>query len=272
MNLIKYIKNGLKYMRDGGVTQVTQTFSYDSVKFAGKTVVITGGTSGIGLATAQRFQMEGAKTILTGRDQSKIDDAINKCSGNVEGYLWDLNEGDNKAHIADLFDKYGDIDILVSNAGIYSSASFKDMTEEQFDEVLNTNLKAPYFISQAYLSEIINRQLMSKRHNEVFVISNRSLIKDTNPYGISKTGLYCFERGFAAEAAAYNLVVNGVSPGITASKINGIDIASNAYCEGNRDKRVCTPEEIAETIAFLCSDAGSHMIGEVIVDDGGETL
>lgn len=272
--MIGYVRNGLQYIKEGGLTVCDIQVGEGQGRFKGKTILVTGGGSrGIGHAVARFYIREGARVIITGRNTEKLAN-VQKELG-VDIMEWDIRDTKAAAlNMRTVYDKYGDIDILINNAGVYDNHNFLEMKEEDYDQVMDTNLKGTYFLTQAYVNEGLSRGLFQKQkqHNIAFVVSNRSVLRDVNPYGISKWGLLCFVKGLAEMMCKYHVMVNGVSPGMTASDINGIDVTKNAFNAGIPDKRIASAEEVAEVILFLTGSSAKHIIGEIITVDGGEAL
>lgn len=271
--MYQYAANLKRYIKEGGVIQCKIITSEACERYAGKVVCITGGGSGIGFALASKYISEGANVIIVGRDELKLKNAVKQLNNKATYIVWDIcNMAEAVKNIEKVFSIYGNVDIWINNAGIYDMHSFLNMTEEIYDSVMTTNLKSVYFLSQAYIKYILKNGLEKNVHRILNIVSIRSKTKDTNPYGISKWGVECFTKGLASEARRYNILVNGISPGVTASEINGADIEKNAYYRGSYDSRVAAAEEIAKMAAFITSDYANHMIGEIVIVDGGETL
>ena len=236
-----------------------------------KNILVTGGSSGIGLAIAKKFLSLGAKVIITGRDLDKLQrvkQGMNSC--NLMILQWDVSnieEIDNK--IEDVLEQSGQIDVLINNSGIYAPNNFFNTDEKTYDEVMNINLKGMFFISQKTAKYFIKNKIKGKIIN---IGSVRGIQSSSEAYGISKWGVRGLTKGLAKDLIQYGIIANAIAPGVTATDINKIDIGENVSCDSSLDKRVATPEEIAEIATFLVSDASNHIIGQTIVCDGGETL
>lgn len=233
----------------------------------GKRVLITGGTSGIGMALAKKCLNEGANVVITGRSKEKLERISKEINNKKLNFLvWDVKDIKNiDEKIKETTRLMGGIDILYNNAGIYSETEFLQVDEKEYNDILDTNLKSIFFLSQNIAKYFKSNKLKGKIIN---TISIRGYQATVEPYGISKWGLIGLTRGLAKELIKDNIIVNGIAPGITASGINGINVYEDAYTDSTLDKRVALPEEIAEIGVFL----GSDSIGQVIVCDGGETL
>lgn len=268
MSLIRKVLNRLRPKK---IVQVNvSTINYvDLLK--DKNVLITGGSSGIGLAIAKKCLSLGAKVVVTGRNIGKLNDVSAQINNkNFFAIEWDISQV-NKASekISEALQKIGKIDILVNNSGIYTHDTFFSIDEKNFDDVMNTNIKGLFFTTKVIVEYFIQNCIKGKVIN---IGSIRSIQGTTEPYGISKWGVRGLTNGLAKDLIKYGIIVNAVAPGITATGINNIDIGKDASNNSALNNRVATAEEIAEIAVFLASDAANHIIGQTIVCDGGETL
>jgi oxidoreductase, short chain dehydrogenase/reductase family protein len=240
-----------------------------------KVILITGGTSGIGKALTKRCLEEGAKVIITGRKEEtlkKIKEEFN--NKNLETIQWNIgqiNLIEEKFREAERY--FGKIDIIFNNAGIYTDKNYLEITEEEYNSIVDINTKCIFFICQYFMKTLIAQNRKGKIINTVSIRGQQGAYE---PYGISKWGVWGLTRGLAKKGIKNGIIVNGIAPGITAPGIAGagyrIDPEENAYYENNGDNRVALSEEIAEIGIFLASNASNHIVGQVIVCDGGETL
>jgi len=273
IKIINSIKNFLKYIHYGGVVYVNISQINHGKILKEKKILITGGSSGIGYAIAKKFLNEGAKVVITGRDTKNLLMAAKALNSNMLFYLqWDISDSSiSKSKLAEVHAILGGIDVVINNAGLYTSTSFSDINEEIWDDVLNTNLKGLFFMCQAQAEYFINEN--KERGGKILNISSiRGFQGDCGPYGVSKWGVNGLTKGLARDLISKNILVNAIAPGITATKINGIDVNKNAYSSEPRNKRIALPEEIAELALFLASDASNNIVGQIIVCDGGTTL
>ena len=270
--LLRLIKNFLICLKTGSKPiQVSVSQIVYEKLFEEKHILVTGGTSGIGLEIAKKFLSLGAKVTITGRNIDKLN-AIKKEIQNESLFVteWDISSTniiDEK--VDETIEKMGKIDILINNSGIYAPNNFFNTDEKLFDEIMNTNLKGLFFTSKKIAEYFIKNSIKGKIIN---ISSVRSIQGGAEPYGISKWGVRGLTQGLARDLAKYGIVVNAVAPGITATGINGISIQNNAFTSSSLDNRVAIPQEIAEIVIFLSSSASNHIIGQTIVCDGGETL
>lgn len=243
-------------------------------KLEGKVAVITGGNSGIGRATAKEFKQEGARVVITGRDQKTLDEAKREIGGDI---LAVRSDASNLAEIDRLFaavkEKFGKIDVLFVNAGIATFTPLETVTEELFDQIMNTNFKGAYFTIQKALP------LLS---DNASVILNSSIVAhiglpSSSVYSASKAALISLARTLSADLVGRGIRVNAVSPGPISTPIFGRMGQSPDELEGMKKqfedqvpmKRFGRPEEIAKTVLFLASSDSSFLLGTEIVADGG---
>jgi NAD(P)-dependent dehydrogenase (short-subunit alcohol dehydrogenase family) len=245
-----------------------------SRKLEGKVAVVTGGNSGIGLATAKRFVAEGAYVFITGRRQVQLDLAVKEIGNNVSGVQGDVaNLADLDRLYATVKAKKGRIDILFANAGSAELAPLGKITEEHFDEIFNTNVKGMLFTVQKALplipdgaSIILNASIVASTGNPAFSV-----------YSATKAAVRSFARTWILDLKERKIRVNAISPGpIGTPGLDGL-----AQTEGVGDQlqasligsvplgRLGTPDEIARAAVFLASDDSSYVTGTELFVDGG---
>lgn len=240
----------------------------------GKVAVITGGNSGIGLATAQRFVQEGAYVFITGRRQAELDKAVALIGRNVtavQGDITKLQDLDGMA--AAVKAEKGIVDIIVSNAGLTEQASIDSLTEEHFDKTFNLMAKAPVFLVQKLLP------LMTGGGSIILVGSAMHLmgIPGHTTYAATKAALRSYARTWAAEFKGRNIRVNTLSPGVTDTPILDSQATTseareslvNMYLSMIPIGRLARAEEIANAAVFLGSDQSSYLTGSDLMADGG---
>lgn len=266
--VLRYILKGIPEQK---ILKCDIVESKATQKLAGKHVIITGGGHGLGYYIARKSVQEGAKVLITGRNEDKLKEASRKigCSyivfdvTNIEGIPHFIEEA------ATMLD--GRIDCLVNNAGIsLHEKGMMDVTLETFDKQLATNLKAPYFLSQEFLRHC--GKTNNKNASIIFMASERGLYCDEIPYGLIKAAIISLTRGMARRQIKNGIRVNAVAPGITESDMTIADRNSDMTCHYNCGGRFFLPEEVAETTVFLMSDAASCISGEVIACDQGNYL
>ena len=269
--ILKWVKNFVKYIRVGGVAYVNISQISRGRILDGKKIIVTGGSSGIGYAIAQKFINEGAEVLITGRSRDKLKNIQKKINSKFCKILeWDISNSDlAKSKIKEAKNILGRIDIFVNNAGVFNEKCFQEITEGDWDSIMNTNIKGLYFATQSICEYYLENHASGKIIN---ISSNRGILGDFGPYGVSKWGVVGLTRGLGRDLISKGIIVNGIAPGITATAINNIDINENAYSNEPRNRRIALPEEIAEIAIFLASDAANHIVGQTIICDGGESL
>src|SRR6266508_142428 len=243
-------------------------------RFAGKTVIVTGGNRGIGRAIAERFAAEGANVMVVGRDQESIDATVAALDGGAWGLRADVTKSDLiRQVVGEATRRWRTIDVLVNNAGIGYDTPFLELPEDQWDEVIATNLRAPFLLSQLVCRETV-------KHGRGVVIHIASIDASGadgpySSYNASKAGLLGLSRTMALELGPLGIRVNCVSPGFTRT-----DMTENAVAPELMDyllhrfdrvpmRRLVEPGEIAAACAFLASDDASAITGiDVTVDCG----
>jgi NAD(P)-dependent dehydrogenase (short-subunit alcohol dehydrogenase family) len=247
-------------------------------RLKGKTALVTGGTTGIGLATAKLFITEGARVIVTGRAPATIKSAQAELGDNAIVIKSDATSLPDMDALAEkVKERFGRLDVLFVNAGYGEFVPFEAVTEKLYDEMLNLNAKGPYFIVQKLAP------LMPDGSSVVFTTSlaNRKGMPVLSAYGAAKAALRALTRSLAAAFAPRGIRVNAVSPGPIEStailqKIGmPKEAADQVYiqmAESVPMKRLGQPEEVAKAVAFLAIDATYTTGAELMVDGGWSQL
>jgi len=245
---------------------------------SGKVALVTGAYRGLGFSIAQGLAHAGATVVLNGRKQEALDEAAQKLSAQhlaVSTAVFDVTDRAAIATgVAAVITRHGAIDILFNNAGIQRRGAFVDFAQEQWDEVIATNLTAPFAMSQAVLPGMI----ASRRGKILHVASLMSeLARPTVvPYTAAKGGVRQLTRGMAVELAQHNIQVNAIAPGYFATEMNRalIDNAEfNAWvCKRTPAGRWGEPDELAGLAVFLASRASNYVTGQMFVIDGGMSV
>ena len=272
MRIGKYFKRMFKYIisehkQDIVYAQICQKKS--SEIFNGKVAIITGGGHGIGFYIAKRLISDGAVVIITGRNEVKLKSAKKELGKNCEYIVMDVtNIENNDRIIKNIYKKYGKLDFLINNAGIsLHEGSILDVTEQDYDNQFNTNLKASYFLSKSYINEYLKNK--QKNGNIIFISSQRGSQCDELPYGLTKVAINSLTQCLGKKYYKKGIRVNAISPGVTASDLTKID--KNKDLGNDRSNgRYFVQEEIAEVVAFIASDYSKCMSGDIINCDGGE--
>ena len=242
----------------------------------GRFALITGGTSGIGFAIAEIFLRSGASVCITSRSQERINNAIKKLENtasehnvHVYGYVLDSrNVSSYDSAICSIAEMEGKVDILVNNAGI-SGGDIPTVSEEEYDNILDTNLKGVFFLSRTLGKYFKEHHI---KGNILNIASSSSLRPAGSAYTVSKWGIRGLTLGLAKSLAPYGIIVNGVAPGPTATPMLNKNGSDNIAINGIPAKRYALPEEIANMALFLVSDMGRMVLGDVVYMTGGAGL
>jgi NAD(P)-dependent dehydrogenase (short-subunit alcohol dehydrogenase family) len=238
-------------------------------KLEGKVAVITGGSTGIGLATAKRFAEEGAYVFITGRRQAELDAAAKEIGPKAVAVKADAS---NMADLAHLFDTVkaarGKIDILFANAGVYDFTPFGKITEESYDKMFDINVKGVLFTVQQAVplisdggSIILTGSVSGSKGFESFTV-----------YNATKAAIRSFARTWTSDLKARGIRVNVVSPGPIQTP--GFDVFANDDVKQYLKSmvplgRIATADEVAKAVLFLASDDSSYVAGVELFVDGG---
>jgi NAD(P)-dependent dehydrogenase (short-subunit alcohol dehydrogenase family) len=243
-------------------------------RLEGKIALITGGNSGIGLATAKQFVNEGAYVFITGRREPELAAAVKEIGRNVIGVRGDVSKlGDLDRLFAQIKREKGKLDIVFANAGTAQLASFGDITEEHYDTIFTINVKGVLFTVQKALA------LMRDGGS---IVLNASIFGSKGPagwsvYSATKAAVRSFARTWTADLNDRRIRVNAVSAGFTDTPgLGGLLDASGAGEQRRKTMsdlvplgRFATPDEIAKTVVFLASDDSSYVTGTELFVDGG---
>jgi len=243
-------------------------------RFEGKTVVITGGNSGIGLATAKLFHDEGAKVAISGRDQKTLDEAVKTIGNGTLAVKADVSKlADIDKLFAEVTAKFGKIDVLFANAGIAKFSPAADSGEPLFDETFNINVKGLYFTLQKALPLL---------NDNAGIVLNSSVVSTkgyagSSIYSATKAAVRSLARTFGAELVDRGIRVNVVSPGPIETPIlekGGMAAAAiDQFAENIKNrvpmKRFGRPEEVGHAVLFLASNEASYITGVDLNVDGG---
>jgi NAD(P)-dependent dehydrogenase (short-subunit alcohol dehydrogenase family) len=240
-------------------------------KLEGKVAVITGGNSGIGLATAKLFSMEGALVIVVGRDEKTLENVRHEGIETVRADVSQMSDLDRM--YSEIGGKHGRIDILFANAGVASFVPLPDVSEKFYDQIMDINVKGLFFTVQKALR-------LMKAGGSIILTSSSfhgRAMPGGSVYGASKAAVRSLGRGFAADLAEGGIRVNVLTPGPVETPIFGKMGFSETQLKSMSEtiksrtplKRMGRPEELAKVALFLASDDSSFMLGSEVAADGG---
>jgi glucose 1-dehydrogenase len=241
------------------------------MRFTEKVVVITGAGSGIGFEVAKQFVAEGAKVVLNDFNEALALEATKKIGGECFPFAGDASKiGFIYELVAFAIEKFGKIDIAIANAGLTLEGNFLDFQEEDFDKMMNLNLKGSFYLAQAFA-----KQVKTQGSGGKFIVTSSTVgtqsFPDLTAYGMTKSALKMMARALVKDLSPLKININCVAPGATLTErtlilnpnyeqdwSDSIPIGSLAY-----------PIDIAKTILFLCSEDARHIQGQTILVDGG---
>lgn len=242
-----------------------------------KTILITGGTSGIGFACAQYLLQQKYQVIITGQNSNNVQKALDQLENQATGYVSDTSSVHEIALLAKKVKaEFDTLDGLFINAGIFKAASFENTTEALFEETMNVNFKGAFFTIQHFIPLL---------KNPASIVLNTSVVtfksfKDTSAYTASKAALESIAKVLNVELKDKGIRINTISPGVTRTPIQqksgmteeAIDALMDHFSAAAPLGRIVNPEDIAPIVAFLMSDQTVALRNATIVVDGGSTL
>lgn len=252
----------------------------ETMKLKGKVALITGGTEGMGFATAELFLDEGAKVVITGRSNEKGAKALKtlRKHGEVAFVRGDVSKAaDAKRMVDAAVRKHGRIDILFNNAGVYLEKLAEDTSEAEWDRVLDINLKGTFLVSKYVIPHMKKRRsgVIVNNSSDAGLVGNRTC----PAYCASKGAITIMTKAMALDYAPFGIRVNSVNPGCIDTPM----LAYEAESSGNFDRymkktnedhpigRIGRPDEVAHAVLFLASDEASFVTGAALSIDGGLT-
>ncbi|MBI1342219.1 MAG: glucose 1-dehydrogenase [Terrimonas sp.] len=241
-----------------------------------KIAIVTGGGSGIGLAITEKFIREGITTVIIGRDEKNLNRAKEKLGEHCYPLRGDLSDLASIPELVNtIIKQFGRIDILVNNAGINHKKDFTEVTDEEFQQVINTNLTAVFVMSRE-----VTRHMLLQGSGSIIHISSMAAqygLPKVIAYSASKTAIDGMTRAMAVELSPKGIRVNAIAPGFIVTAMT--DAALNADPE--RKNKVFsrtpmgymgTPDDIAEAAFFLAGDSSKYITGVVLPVDGGNSI
>jgi len=246
---------------------------------SGKTAIVTGGNQGIGFAIARGLASAGATVVIANRravEGQSAAESLKKEGLNAVAIPADVSSMSSVASLVSrVISDFGKIDILVNNAGIISRKPAEEITEEEWDRIMNTNLKGLFFCCQLVGKEML-RSKKGKIINTSSVIATK-VQPLRSVYAISKAGVSHLTRALALEWSKYNINVNAIAPGVTITPLNKryfdehpeeLAELANSTPKG----RVASPQDYVGAAIFLASDASDYVTGQTLIVDGGMAI
>ena len=241
-----------------------------------RTAIVTGGGSGIGLAIADRFIKADIRTIIIGRDPQKLAAAQQQLGDNCHPIAHDLGDLSSlPGLVRQVISQFGQIDILVNNAGINMKKEFQDVTDEEFDFILHTNVKAVFALSR----EVVKTMLPRRKGNIINISSMASQygIPKVIAYTASKAAIEGMTRAMAVELSPDGILVNCIAPGfiatdMSAKALNGDPERRQKILARTPMGRLGDPGEIGDAALFLASDQATYLTGVILPVDGGNSI
>jgi gluconate 5-dehydrogenase len=241
----------------------------------GKIVLVTGSTGGLGFTFARGMAQHGARVILNGRNAEKLESRmrdLEKEGLKASGYVFDVSRADEvKTACKQMEKELGPIDILVNNAGITVRTSLEEFKDEDWENILDVNLKGAYLVAKAIVPSMIKRRCGK-------IINIGSVQSELGrpgiaPYAASKGGIKMLTKGMAVDWAKYNIQINGIGPGYFKTEMTRAlhenPTTHQWLCDRTPSQRWGEMDELLGALLFLASDASSYVNGQMIYVDGG---
>ena len=243
----------------------------------GKVAIVTGATKGLGYSIAMALAESGANIVVVSRNEDdckRVTEEIKNKGRKSLAHSCDITKKSMVENLVnETINEFGKIDILINNAGIAVTKPAVDLTEDDWDRVVNTNLKGVFLVAQT-----VGKRMIEQKNGRIINIASMfGLVGDKNilPYLCSKGGVIQMTRGLALEWAKYNILVNAIAPGYVITPINEKELTQEKvqnYILGKTPlRRFGTPEEIAGAAVYLASDEAGYLTGSILSADGGWT-
>ena len=247
-------------------------FTTDSDRLKGKRIVIVGGTRGVGLLIARKCQDCGAQIIIIGRNEETLQEASLQLGG-CKYIRYDITDFEHLQELIDRVDfQFGGqhADSLVYNASLYlHEHNGMEVTQDGFDRQFETNLKAPFFLSQFFIKYLMNAAI--KPANLLFISSEMGLYCSDVPYGLGKASLNSMVEGLARRYVNDGIRVNAIAPGVLSNEASDVT-KDDLFRKYSCGQRFIMPEEVAEVASFILSDASNCITGAIIPCNQGNHL
>lgn len=240
-----------------------------------KTAIVTGGNSGLGFATAKKLCDNGIKTFIIGRSKDKTEEACSEIGPNAIPVIFDLNDLEGIPKMIESIAKEGNIDILVNNAGINSKKDFIEVSDDDFESIIHTNIQSVFAISR----EVVK---VMKNHEGGAIINISSMASQYGlpkviAYTASKGAIEAMTRAMAVELAQYGIRVNCVAPGFIKTKMSAKALDSDPERKNKVLSRtpmgiLGEPDDIADAVYYFASSESKFVTGTILPVDGGNSI
>jgi Dehydrogenases with different specificities (related to short-chain alcohol dehydrogenases) len=275
--LKNYVLNLIKFIRHGGVVNVSVSFVQPSERYAGMKVFVSGGSEGLGRAIAEAYLKEGAEVLITGRSEVKLRKTETEINNHkLHTLSWDALDFDNYAtNFQEAISIMRKIDIFINNVGggMSKYEAWHKYTTEVLDHTYQINSKSLFLMCQLQGKYFIANKIKGNILNITSIAGYQRLF---DPYAVAKWGATCMTGGIAKTLIPYDIVVNGIAPGTCLTSNSTVphdrNFEDNAYLSGQPSKRFTMPEEIASLALYLTSGEARQIVGYVIPVDGGACI
>jgi len=245
------------------------------MRLENKIAIITGGGTGIGLASAELFAREGAQVVLFGRRPEPLEAAARKIGAAASSVSGDITQKEDVERLVEhTVQKHGRIDILLNNAGTFEGGPLHEMEDDHWDRVLDINLRGVFLLTRKVLKQMVEQKSGSLVH--ISSILGLVAVPQTGPYNVSKGALNQLSRSIAVEYGPLGIRSNAICPGMVETDMTD-ELRQNAELMEEWKKyyypmgRFAKPEEVAQACLFFASDASSFITGTLLPVDGGFT-
>ncbi len=268
MRIINFIKKVANALKQEKIHPIFQYVDKENV-LNNKVALVTGGSGEIGFAIAEALIRSGCTVIITGTNEDKLKNNCNRTSKGMSYIKLDLSHVHTIADaVNQLINSIPEhkIDILVNSAGFHGEWDFDNITETDFDKVMDVNVKGTYFITNYIARHMIKNKIKGHILN---ISSSSSLRPAWTPYQISKWAVNGMTKGFADYLLPYGIIVNAIAPGPTATAMVKSDGDENIYYQHQPSHRYLTVQEIANLAVFMVSNMGDMIVGDTVYMTGG---